>query len=336
LGGSLRAGIDTPGGKEEGREVSFAVAADREWLRTLSRFPYGMSPEVERRLLAVHGEKRIGELGRGPGESGAGDRVEGFVRAVERATRSYRDRRTAIRHGYRKIGPDFPGMGEHWVNPGLVASGTVDAARPPILTYVAVGDTVRLTGAAFAVPLAADEEPPEAPVGRDAWHDHSASLDEETLVLESARSMHPEADGPRLAMFHTWLWPPNPDGPLAQNNWALSWARLGLDPPGRPDPVVARALFLGYGGDDYYRRLLARAGGIEGRADVRAVDEAVQRGAQRVRAAATRDSGTRRLTAGQEDALRAAWASLWADLHRDLSRPVWERLAPVFREWSGE
>jgi hypothetical protein len=336
----FRAGTSWPTREEQGRRVRLSSEAHRTWLQGLSRFPYGMSPEVEQRLLTAYGQSEIARPGSAPPEETdleAPD-ADGFLAEVSRAVDRYRDRSVAIRYGYRRVGPDFPGMGEHWVNPGLILSGGVDASRPQILTYLEIDGAIHLTGAAFAVPLGRGEAPPAAPLGSHVWHDHGGSLDEEALVLESPTSMHHDPDGPRLAMFHTWLWPENPDGPLAQNNWTLPWVRIGLEPPARPDPFVARALSLGGEGADYYRLLLVRAAGLvmttEADAETaRILEAAVSRASDRVSAILEGRAGGRVLTPAEETRLRVAWTELWDEIRRDVGDQAWSRLRPAFEAW---
>lgn len=44
--------------------------------------------------------------------------------------------------------------------------------------------------------------------------------------------------------MHAWVWVSNPDGVFADENWALPYLRVGLQPPARIDPHTARALAL--------------------------------------------------------------------------------------------
>lgn len=325
---SFRAGSDHPGDTEKGRLVGLARESHREWLSGLARFPYGIAPDVERRLLAAYGQSAIGRVLPG----GAGGPPAEFLRRLESSAVRFQDPDSAIRRGYRKVGPDFPGMGQHWVNPGLVLSGGVDPTHPQILTYVDVEGTPRLTGVAFAAPLSAGEAPPPGPLPPALWHDHGGSLDEEALILESPRTADHSADGPRLAMVHVWLWPDNPDGRFAQNNWALGWVRRGLVPPDHVDPGVARALFLADGGEQYYGRLLTR---IATDADA-AIGLAVSRAARR--ASGVLDDlpeETNRLDPGVALALRGIWQELWDQLRAEVAPGAWSRLEPAYREWGG-
>ena len=77
-----------------------------------------------------------------------------FIQATVDATRRFASRTEAIRAGYRRLGPDFPGMGEHWVHPGRIVAGVLDPVRPPVLSYVVVAGEPRLAGVAFTLPLA--------------------------------------------------------------------------------------------------------------------------------------------------------------------------------------
>ena len=56
--------------------------------------------------------------------------VDGFIESARLATAKYQDRSVAIGEGYRQIGSDFPAMGEHWINIGLLFDGKIDAAHP--------------------------------------------------------------------------------------------------------------------------------------------------------------------------------------------------------------
>ena len=53
----------------------------------------------------------------------ASSAAQRFVDLVRVATDRYHDRARAVADGYRLIGRDFPGMGEHWVNVGLLFDG---------------------------------------------------------------------------------------------------------------------------------------------------------------------------------------------------------------------
>lgn len=198
-----------------------------------------------------------------PGDSTA---VREFVATVREATARFRDRAQAVIAGYRPIGPDFPGMGEHWISVPLLLEGALDPARPPILEYAEIGGAMTLTGAAFAVLVPADSAPPTAglPVGAEAWHYHGGTVDEESFVLGHAHGAHARRDRPRMAVLHVWAWLDNPDGPFATDNWALPFARLGLPlPMVAPRREVAHALALAAGGERYYLAVAAAGNALD-------------------------------------------------------------------------
>lgn len=187
-----------------------------------------------------------------------------FVRLVREATERYRDRSRAVADGYRPIGPDFPGMGEHWISVPLLLKGEVDPARPPILEYATLGNEVTLVGAAFAVLLKDGEQPPSSgiPVGPDEWHYHSGTVSEESFVASHSPGKHHHASGPAIAVLHVWAWFDNPDGPFATDNWALPFARLELAvPDSAPGSDAWHAVALAAGGERYYSAYLAASGG---------------------------------------------------------------------------
>ncbi len=234
-----------------------------------------------------------------------------FLDEAKAATARYHDRAHAIADGYRLIGRDFPGMGEHWIHIGSVFDGRIEAARPEMLTYTLVDSTPRLTGVCFVTALLPGEEPPDSPAPRALWHDHVGSLDEETLRPHHHAAGH-GAHGPRLTMVHAWIWLENPEGVFAADNWAVPYQRLGLEaPPGAP-AAAAKALSLVGAAGDYYPRVVAHAVGDapEARRQIDAVFERARRVAANV---AERRKGT---APPSEDiaTLTQAWRAAWADL----------------------
>ena len=174
------------------------------------------------------------------------------------------DRNAAIAAGYRLVGMDFPSMGEHWISPRLVIEGQFDVARPAILTYITMNGSPVLTGVVYAVALAQGDSPPSAFGPNAMWHEHSGTVDEE--------SMHPihdgsvtSAAGTRLAILHVWTGVPNPAGLFAAENWALPFVRLGLPAPAGFPIGASRALSLLSGGSRYYLEI-ARSDGVDGKA----------------------------------------------------------------------
>lgn len=253
----------------------------------------------------------------------AGDTAD-FLDAAVEAARRYRDQRVAVAEGYRRVGPDFPAMGEHWVQPGRLVSGRFDPAAPAILSYVPVAGGRVLAGVAYALPLGPDEVVPAFP-REGAWHDHSESVNEESLLV-APHLARAGTRGPRLAMLHVWTELPNPEGVFAQHNWTLPFARAGLRPEVTPPEAAARALSLLRGGEEYYRAVVVAVCAPDPATDARV-------------AAALQDAGTRAADAvegadtlvdlARLEALAAAWNGLLVDLAGLLPPHDWERLRPM-------
>lgn len=188
--------------------------------------------------------------------------LDAFVASARAGTERYRDPAAARAAGYRPIGPDFPGMGRHWLHTGLILRDTLDPAQPPILEYAELGGTTTLVGVAYAKLVRGAERPRLVDAPDDAWHFHGGTVEEESFLRSHAGVEQPDT-GPRIAVLHAWIWLENPDGLLATDNWALPYARLGYARP--PDGSVAAA------------RALALAAGESGRAYVETLYRAVAR-----------------------------------------------------------
>jgi hypothetical protein len=231
---------DTKLGRElhDGRAPN-AVVRDR--LRLISRYPQGLTPDLLQQLLAAHGQTEV----EGPiatiNRSNCKD-TPAFIECARKATAKYKDQSLAILDGYRRVGTDFPAMGEHWIKIGLLFDGQLDANHPEVLNYVVVAGKPELAGVAYALPLLENESPPDWPAGRSAWHDHSRSLEDETIVPHHNAAGHDGA--PRLSMLHVWLWLDNPEGIFAADNWAIPYLRLQIPPPNPFSVDAAKALAL--------------------------------------------------------------------------------------------
>lgn len=184
-----------------------------------------------------------------------------FTTAARAGAEKYRDRDVAIASGFRRLGMDFPSMGEHWVHPGKVLAGKFDPADPAMLTYAIIRGKLELLGVVYAIPLAAGSDPPALPGGVNHWHEHNGTVDEESMLPEHHSSTHSERASTRLAILHVWLWVQNSAGTFAADNWSLPFVRLGLEPPSDPSMWIdaARALSLVSGGADFYATLIRDA-----------------------------------------------------------------------------
>ncbi len=186
--------------------------------------------------------------------------IDSLLGIARRASETFSDRSAAIAAGYRRVGMDFPSMGEHWVNPALVLEERFDVARPAILTYTVVQGRPTLLGVVYAIPLAPGVEPPAAFGPEATWHEHNGSVEEESLLPEHhSMSMPSSVSGTRLAILHAWVRAPNPDGVFAAENWALPFLRVGLDVPVGFPKGAARAISLLSGGERYFRELAGEA-----------------------------------------------------------------------------
>ncbi len=178
-----------------------------------------------------------------------------FVRLARAGAERYRDRENAIRAGFRRVGGDFPFMGEHWVNAGKIVNGKFDPSDPPILTYVTLDGQPKLLGVVYAVALKRGESPPSVPGSAGGWHEHNASVDEESFA-EHSHGLSASGEETRLAILHLWLELPNPDGLFKADNLALPFFRRGLRHPSKITRGAASALALASGSDEFFRMQL--------------------------------------------------------------------------------
>jgi hypothetical protein len=204
--------------------------------------------------------------------------VESFANAVRASTARYQDQAEALKDGYRKIGPDFPSMGEHWLNRAIVMQGQIDPLRPPILEYITVRGRPVLAGVAYAKLAYGDPPVTVIPAPPGAWHYHAGSVDEESFIASHAAGGASDSTrGPRIAVLHAWLWADNPAGLFATDNWMLPWRRLEIPPPvARPGPdSLTLMAALAAGGVHYFTTLIRLHHGLgpEGTERVRVILE---------------------------------------------------------------
>lgn len=320
-----------------GRTLRLDRPEDVAYLANWSRYDGPVGAEVIEALIhsTPATELAVMDVGSGAAEGAGGTPPEwsrdDFLQEARLAASRFSELSAAVANGYRRLGPDFPGMGEHWVHPGRIVQRGIDPAEPPVLTYAEVGGVRVLTGVAYAVPLGPSDRPPPTPFGPGVWHDHTQTLDEEAILLDSP-STHQRGDGaqPRLAMFHVWLWPQNPDGALSQNNWALPFARLGLSVPDTLDQSTARAVSLVGAGRGYYTALVTRAARAEG-TDRDVVAAVVEEASARVEALVR---GRESVDSAERSELSRIWQELWGELAQGLSPEAWARLEPAARIWT--
>jgi hypothetical protein len=256
--------------------------------------------------------------------AGAQDPRE-FVAQARAATERFKDQAVATTEGYVKVGPDFPAMGEHWVNGELVVRGEFDAARPAILTYATIRGERTLTGAVYAIAIGPGQKVPDALPGAH-WHDHVGSIDEESLLFGHDAMPGGAGDSVRLVVMHAWVWVENPAGTFATDNWSLPFARVGAQAPPNVPPDAARAMSLVSGGGAYYAMLFASVGQLEERhAD--AVRGIVARHAERVSDWWRSRGGE--ISRQDLEWLSAAWVALEAEVARAVPAEAAKRLKRI-------
>jgi hypothetical protein len=249
-----------------------------------------------------------------------------FIESARVATAKYQDRSVAIADGYRQIGSDFPAMGEHWINIGLLFDGKFDPAHPEVLTYVVVAGKPQLLGVAYVLPLLAGESAPDWPVSKDKWHDHFRTLQEETALPEHHTSGY-AGDKPRLTMLHAWIWLANPAGMFAADNWAIPYIRQGIKPAqGAPD-TAAKALALVSGGAEYFSASVHAAVPLTS-TESKKVDAAFARSRAAVEAL-LRGPSIATPTPSELESLSAVWTRLWKEIDSSVgpkARPSLQRV----------
>jgi len=199
-------------------------------------------------------------------------------------------------------------MGEHWIRIGLLFDGRFDPADPEILTYAVVSGRPQLLGVAYALPLLPGESAPGWPAGKEAWHDHFRTLEDETALPQHHGAGH-APDAPRIAMLHAWIWLANPAGMFAADNWALPYFRLGIKPAQGTPQAAAKALSLVSGGAEHFS------------ASIHAAVPLTSAERKRVDAAFTRSrSAVETLLRGSElENLSAVWTELWKAVDSSVS-----------------
>lgn len=287
--------------------------------------------------------------GAGHADAASDSAARSFVSQAIAGAQAFRDKHAAIAAGYRRLGMDFPSMGEHWVNPVRVATGRFDAARPAMLSYADVGGRPVLLGVIYAIPLGPGEVAPALPASlRARWHEHNGSVDEESAFPEHGAEnegehglMHSEhhsehgtgvgsaAEGAangaalappkvRLALLHVWVGVPNPRGMFAAENWAIAFVRLGIAVPAAFPDGAARALALVSGADQYYLEV-ARLNGLATPDHVAAAGAAIEECRVKASGIVNRPRAGRALGQSELSELDVAWRQMVRRLERTTS-----------------
>jgi hypothetical protein len=235
--------------------------------------------------------------------------VAEFVARARQGTARYRDQQAAIDAGFKRVGVDFPAMGEHWVSLQRIMSDSFDAARPSVLTYVRVGGVPTLVGVAYTALLEPGDSLPSFGVARPFWHEHNGTVVEESFPL-AGRAIPPEPGEAHLAILHAWVWADNPDGVFTTDNWSLPYMRAGVPTPTAATAELAGALALGTGGADYYL-LAARNAGRLSDAEALNADRLLRAESTRIADHLARAPTRRSLDPADERELVERWRALW-------------------------
>jgi len=233
-----------------------------------------------------------------------------FASAARAATSRYASQEVAIADGFRRVGGDFPAMGEHWVNLAQVMADTFAATKPSVLTYIRVDGKPQLAGVGYTKLLATGQSLPDFAPARGYWHEHNGSIVEESF---RGHDESPSVEGaPHLAILHAWIWMPNPDGLFVTDNWTLPFARLGLSSPNEPDGDASRAAAL-LTNADYYREALSAELAPTSEERER-LDSVIDRFARQADTAIRPAVRRGQLTDNERDALARLWPAFWASL----------------------
>lgn len=244
--------------------------------------------------------------------------LDAFLAQARAGTARFRNPDSARAAGYRPVGPDFPGMGRHWVHPSLILRDTIEPGSPTVLEFAELEGRLTLVGVAYAQ-LVTDGNPPASlPVPARAWHFHQGTVEEESFLRSHAGMGH-DMPGPKIAVLHAWIWLDNPDGVLATDNWALPYARMGYRAPAHLSRTAARALALAAdAGGRAYLNALIHAVGEPSDEEMAAIAEVV-----------VRHQRSARDHAASAAQLEACWTALWSDVRAVVRPAVWLRLAPL-------
>ena len=138
-----------------------------------------------------------------------------FVDKVRLATAAFRDSRN-VPAGYGAVlgcvsGPLEGAMGVHFVNPGLLTDGDLNAAHPEALIYEFQGGVGRLVGVEYIVFF-------------DVWHQTHSLQDPPTIEGQLMNfNETPNRFGlPAFYELHVWAWRDNPLGAFVDWNPAVS------------------------------------------------------------------------------------------------------------------
>jgi hypothetical protein len=243
-----------------------------------------------------------------------------FTAEAREGTRRYQSQETAIGDGYRRVGVDFPAMGEHWVSLQRVMANSFVPSQPSVLIYVRVNGRPTLAGVAYTALLEPGEHPPSFAPARGFWHEHNGTVAEESFPIgHHASEVRGGAEDRalRLAILHAWVWTQNPNGLFATDNWTLPFVRLRIAASTEWSTAATRALALAVDGEEYYALMLRTSMALT--ADEEALATTIL---ARSREQARRELAPMRhqhqLARAEEGRLSPVWSAMWRELERAL------------------
>ena len=257
--------------------------------------------------------------------------LDSLASETTRLTARYADRRIAAAEGYRRLGADFPSMGEHWLNTAALLDGRLDASRPTLLLYATIAGKPTLLGVGFVTTTRGDSSIPGVAGWPVAWHEHSGLLADESGVAPGKGS----PTDTHVWVVHAWTSLRNPAGAFAPDNWLLPFARAQLPLPPVPDPLASLAVALATTGDVYLRGVLTDAGARTS-LNAPAVDAAIASARARVLSLVSGARAKEALSSEDLSALRAEWLALAAALHALIGPSVERYLMPAHDTMTGE
>jgi len=255
----------------------------------------------------------------GRAQSAANESRAKLVADARAGTAQYQNVSAAIADGFKRVGVEFPAMGEHWVSLSRVLDNRFDPRRPAVLIYITARGKRQLAGVGYTALLGDGDQPPRTAATLADWHEHNGSVIDESLPVHGHDVKHsalaPEAaalGATRLAILHVWAWTNNPAGRFVTENWSLPLTRRGMSPR-KLQRATVRALSLANDSASYYEQTLRTSLGLS------AVESQRVHSILEARRADTRAELTRHPTL-DEDALSRIWAALWTDLEASLPK----------------
>lgn len=317
--------VDGLGADFDVRSGELVLPLKRAKLALVSRFPQGLRGELLAKVIDQLKQPLV-EVGSAGPQGPPPLTLDALATATAAATEKFSDRGVAIRAGYRRIGTDFPAMGEHWIQPAVLLSGVVDPARPTMLTYATLADRPVLLGVGYVVTTSGRLATPAVPGWPDEWHEHSGLLDEESgakVAPSSRAATSGTAPSTHVWVLHIWTRLPNAAGPYQPDNWSLPFARAGLAAPSLLHPEPALALSLLHGGDVYLRSALDDAG----MRDPSGVVDSLVADARRRATLAVRRTP---LASAPDASDLSELANVWRSLARSVTAVLGPNAAPFF------